>query len=169
MTKTIALLLLLGPLVASAQIYKTTDSEGNVSYTDQPPAGSSASEKIELRRLNTTPPPPDQPRPAATTEQAAAAEPAVSITEPAPETTIPMGPGDFTVTARAEPPLSGGEMLQLQMDGSNIGAPQAQGAWALSNIFRGAHELTVSRVNRDGKEIARSTTITVYVMRPSIK
>ena len=72
MNKTLPAVLLSGTLLAlpaTAQIYKTTDAEGNVVFTDQPPGGDTQAEQVELQPLNTTPPPPKvapvkPPRPA---------------------------------------------------------------------------------------------------------
>ena len=54
--------LLLISLAATAQIYKTTDEQGNVVFTDQPPEGVER-EEVELQRTNTAPPPPERPAP----------------------------------------------------------------------------------------------------------
>lgn len=49
--------LLFFALAGQAQIYKTVDADGNVSYSDTPASGG-ASEEVEMRHINTTPPPP---------------------------------------------------------------------------------------------------------------
>ncbi len=164
----IALLLALSGLPTQAQIYKTTDAEGNVVYTDQPPAGV-ASESVELAPTNTAVPPPAMPTaaPPAAAEPAAAA-PAVAIVSPANETTIPKGGGIFDVVAAATPALGGGRRLQLLLDGEPWGEPQAGGSWQLQNVIRGAHDLQVNLLDVSGAVIATSASVRVYVLRPSI-
>lgn len=159
---------LLGHGPAGAQIYRTTDENGNVVFTDKPPAGDRQVEEVQLRQLNTTPstpPAPQSPPPEASPE---APDYRVSIAFPTDETTIPMGPGNFSVSASTFPPLRDGETLQLQIDGSDRGESQASGSWELTNVFRGAHELTVQRRSAEGEVLATSEAVTVYVHRPSV-
>jgi len=168
-TLLLAILLLL-PQLGTAQIYKTTDGDGNVSYSDTPPA-SGPSEQVKLRETNSTPAPemvepaPSYSDPAEDTEEGA--EYSVSISSPANETTIPMGPGNFSITASIEPALSQGALLQLYVDGSPSGNPQSSNSWTLTNVFRGAHDLKVAVVSNRGDPLAESEAVRVYVLRPS--
>ena len=172
--KRLALILLLTlPMAVSAQIYKTTDSQGNVAYTDKPSAADSQTEEVNLQTTNTAPPPPDIPRPAATAATPGAEESektvyTIEIATPANETTIPMGPGNFLLSATLAPPLKGGGMLQLHMDGIPWGEPQIATSWGLTNVFRGAHDFTVSVLGADGVPLVSSAPVRVFIMRPSI-
>ena len=105
-------------------------------------------------------------------EKPAAAEPEaisyqVSMTAPANETTIPMGPGNFSLSAQVTPTQGRGELLQLYMDGAAWGVPQDNPSWSLTNVFRGAHDLHVAVIDANGKELAKSAAVRVYVLRPS--
>lgn len=166
------ILLLTLPVALSAQIYKTTDSQGNVVYTDKPSAASSSAEEVKLHTTNTAPPPPDIPRPApmaiTPTDASEQLGYTVEIAVPTTETTIPMGPGNFLLTANVQPPIAGDEMLQLHMDGIPWGDPQTSSSWGLTNIFRGEHNFTVSVVDADGSPLVSSEPVRVYVMRPSV-
>ena len=158
--------------MANAQIYKTTDEHGNVVFTDAPPAGSGQSEQVDLPRTNTTPPPPTVtpvPRPKAEPAEAQAVPVEVAITSPANESTIPMGGGNFSVSASISAGGSSEQTLQLLVDGSPQGAPQEAGNWNLQNVLRGPHDLVVEVLGRDGKVLARSDTVRVYVLRPSVQ
>lgn len=164
--------LLLLPLLATAQIYKTVDAQGNVSYSDTPPE-SGPSEQVELRQTNSTPAPQMEEVPAASaTDSTPAAEEgegySVSIASPANETTIPMGPGNVAINASVEPGLSQGALLQLYVDGSPSGNPQSSSSWTLTNVFRGAHDLKVAVVSNKNDLLAESESVRVYVLRPSI-
>lgn len=160
--------LLLVSMMSTAQVYKTTDEQGNVSYSDTP-SGNGSSEQVELQQLNTSAPPSDMARPV---EKSAADEPEaisykVSITAPANETTIPMGPGNFSLSAQITPTQGRGELLQLYMDGAAWGVPQDNPSWSLTNVYRGAHDLHVAVIDANGKELAKSAAVRVYVLRPS--
>jgi hypothetical protein len=163
-------ILLLLPQLGSAQIYKSTDAEGNTSYSDTPPA-SGPSEQVELRETNSTPAPemvaPAAANTIATEETDEDADYSVSISTPANETTIPMGPGNFSITATVEPALGQGDLLQLHMDGSPSGKPQSSNNWTLTNVFRGAHDLKVVVVSDKNDPLAESEPVRVYVLRPS--
>lgn len=173
MTRILSLLLLISLFstgVLAQQIYKTTDEHGNVIFTDSPPATSTSAERVELPETNTTPatPIPPRPKPKPTPEEPQSPGFSVAITVPANETTIPMGPGNFSVNAEVEPALGVGASLQLYMDGIPWGKPQQGKSWALTNVFRGAHDITVGVVDEEGQQLAGSEPVRVYVLRPSI-
>ncbi|WP_167854924.1 DUF4124 domain-containing protein [Mangrovimicrobium sediminis] len=155
---------------AQAQIYKSVDEQGRVTYSDTPPPDSD-SEAVDLQPTNTTPSTPVPTRSPAQpeTEQPAASAPKVAITAPGNESTIPMGGGIFDVAASVTPTLSAGQTLQLHIDGEPWGEPQASGSWHLENIFRGAHDLSVTLLNAAGEAVTQSESVRVYVLRPSIQ
>lgn len=170
MTRLIAAIVLCLPLAAGAQnVYRTVDENGNVIFTDTPPAGGIQTEQVEIREPNTSPAveiPAPAPEPEAATEEAAGYQ--VSITSPADETSFPMGPGNFSVSAAVKPALSDSESLQLFLDGAPWGEAQRDTEWALTNVFRGAHDLTVAVISTDGEQLAVSPPVRVFVHRPSV-
>lgn len=172
--KGLILALLFLPLAVQAQIYRTTDDEGNVVFTDTPPPTGSTGEEVVLPPVNTTPPPQPLPRlqPVPSDEDEEEETPSVDygvvITAPENETTIPIGPGNFSVSAVVNPSLGSEDRLLLMLDGEPRGEPQTQGSWNLTNVFRGAHDLTVVVVSGDGEQVAISEPVRVYVLRPSI-
>ena len=155
---------------AAAQIYKVTDEKNGVEFTDRPQSATSGKtvEKVELPTLNTAPatevPPPqpsDEPAPQV-------AGPSVVITQPGDESTVAMGPGDFSVSAATRPELGNGEYLLLLMDGEPYGEPQRSGNWFVQGAMRGAHDLRVQRQSAAGATVAQSEPVRVYVLRPSV-
>lgn len=178
MARILLLIPLLFPLAGQADtaIYRTTDAQGNVIFTDAPPADGHPGERVDVPPVNTTPAPQVRESPAATastessesTGQKAQAPPQVTITSPANETTIPQGPGNFSVTAQVSRPLQSGQRLQLRLDGEPRGEPQRETTWNLTNVLRGAHDLTVSVLGQDGETVTTSEPVRVYVLRPSV-
>ena len=170
MTRYILLALLLAPLAAAAQsIYRTTDEHGNVIFTDAPGAKTEQSERVELQPTNTAPAPPQRPEPVAPpTAEEEAISYTVEITEPIDQTSMPMGPGNFTVNARVEPEPGEDGSLQLFIDGIPWGDPQSATTWNLTNIFRGQHDLTVAVITDSGATLVSSDPVRVFVHRPSI-
>ncbi len=156
--------------LASAQIYRTTDEEGNVIFTDRPPSTEGSQvEAVELNPTNTTPPPEDRPdlapRPPEE-EPEVAPEYRVTVNAPEDGTTIPMGPGNFSVSAGTSPGLEPGEALQLILSGTPWQEPQSRGQWNLTNIRRGEHDIVVVRLDAEGKEVAASEPVRILVLRP---
>jgi hypothetical protein len=161
-------LLLVIPLAAVAQVYKSVDENGNTVYSDKPPTNGSSSEKVQIGTPNTSPPPRHVDRPAPVVEQKKI-EVSVDITAPPHDTTISIGfAGNFAVIAAVNPPLGNGDSAQLLIDGTAIGPAQTHTSWALSNIFRGSHILTVVISNSAGKKLAESAPVTVNVMRANV-
>ncbi|GAB5452239.1 MAG: DUF4124 domain-containing protein [Halioglobus sp.] len=154
--------------VAQSEIYRTVDKHGNVVFTDTPPASGVSSETVDMRPVNSAAPPPNIPAREPPKEKEEASSATVSITAPANESTIPMGPGNFEVVAGVAPALGPKQKLQLLMDGEPQGEPQGSRNWALTNVFRGQHDLTVQLLNADGDVVTTSEPVRVYVQRPSV-
>lgn len=156
----------------SAQtIYKVTDENGHITYTDVAPGpGNHTVEEYRLETPNAAMPvlPTTATPPATGTAAAAKAEYITVIAQPPDGSTIPMGPGNFTVAAQTSPQLGASERLQLEVDGSAFGSPQRHTTWKLENIFRGAHTLRVIRLDDTGNAMDTSEISTVFVLRPSV-
>lgn len=167
MTRPFLFLLLLAlPGFTQAQIYKSTDEHGNVSYSDQPPDAGTGGEKLELPPTNTAPAIEAKAGQRPEKPATPAPQPTVAITTPENDTVIPMGPGDFSVRATVTPALRQGEQLQLLIDGQPHGDTQTDALWLLTGVFRGGHDLEIRRLAADGEVLAHSDTVRVYVMRP---
>lgn len=175
MYRAILILTLLLSQAAMAQnaIYRTTDKDGNVVFTDAPPAGTRKAEVVEMQPINTTPAPVPRELTLKELEEEATKETAVKlqevrITSPANKETIPRGPGNFSVRVKVKPAMRDGQSLQLFMDGVPHAEPQRSGAWTLKNVFRGAHDLTVGLIDSEGQTTVMSEPVTVFVQRPGV-
>lgn len=149
-------------------VYKVTDKDGNVTFTDTPPSDQEAVVEAQtVHSPNTsaavTPAPIDESDDATVTEPISYE---TLIVSPAEAATIPMGPGNFSVDAIVRPALSQGERVVLTLDGEPVGTPQRMTTWQLTNVYRGEHRLQVVRVNAEGARVNASSERTVYVMRP---
>ena len=156
-------------VAVATPVYKITDEDGNVFFTDQPPAVDAESVELHtIRPLNAAAPLAAKPVEA----EAAPAEVPIPfetrIELPADGSTIPMGPGNFSVTVSISPPLTDSEHLQLEIDGAPYGPPQKQLRWSLNNIYRGEHQLQVQRLHISRAQVDVSDTSTVFVLRPSV-
>ncbi len=168
MKRMLLLVLLWLPAATFGQIYKSVDANGNPVFSDTPPAQGTAVEEVQLKTINSAVPPPFVPAIEPDKPEQAVQQYRVKIRSPADETSIPMGPGNFTVSASLEPSHPGKARLQLFIDGAAWQQPQSSGTWELTNIFRGAHDLTVDLVDQSGATLASSDPIRVYIHRPSV-
>ena len=164
------MMLCLVSLTASAQIYKSVDENGVVTFSDVPPAASSGETSTVVKPNVTNSMPglsPKGPSPEAATNDKSAAR-SVSIASPLNNATIPMGAGIFDVTAELGAPLAEDELLALYLDDELVNSPQASAVWTLTYVIRGPHTLQVRRLSSAGKMLGESEKITVFVLRPSI-
>ena len=151
------------------QVYKVTDADGNVTFTDTPPRSSDATvEEHSVHAPNTAKPTETTRAPAAPVEVGEPIRYDTRIVTPADNATIPMGPGNFAVQAALNPHLASDETLQLLLDGEPVGAPQRIANWQLTNVYRGEHKLQVVRLDERGVQLDASPSSTVYVMRPIV-
>ena len=170
----IALLFLMLTLASLAQgqtrIYKVVDANGNITFTDKPPVSSQdKSSSVELNQINISAPPPERTRNTTTetNKPEAILDYDITIASPPDSTTIPMGPGNFSLAASVSPSLENGDKLQLILNGEPYGNPQNSSNWNLTNVLRGAHDLSVQAVSNSGKVLSQSRPVRVYVLRPS--
>lgn len=174
MSQFLCALLLLMPLCGFADaIYRTTDARGNAVFTDTPPPDGSVSEQVDIVPTNITPAPQPVfipvPDTAATAEaeQREAPTYTVSILAPLNDTTIPLGPGNFSVSSTVSAELRANDSLQLFIDGAPEGEPQRATTWALTNVFPGQHDLTAAVIDGSGAILALSPAVRIFVLRTS--
>ena len=172
--RTLLALTLAGLSLAAAadDIYRWTDSNGVVHYSDKPQAPTD--KPVALPNLQTythggTPPgfaPVPQPAPRA----AAAADSgtSVSIVSPAADETIRDAEGKFTVSVNAQ--VGSGQGLVYYLDGGAVNTePTPSTAWLYTGVERGDHSLAVAMVDTGGHELGRSAPVTIHMMPPKLR
>lgn len=156
-----------------ADIYKYIDEEGNVVFTDRPYP---AAERIKTDKVQTIEAP--APRPAATQPVAPeeADEPEkkgytkLEITSPKNDSSVRDNAGNILINVALAPALDAGagDSLVLYMDGKMVSAgPGTQ--FSLKNVDRGTHSISVAVVDKDTKELKRSSPVKFTLQRISIQ
>ncbi len=173
-----ALLAALGSVSATAAIYKTTDEDGNVVFTDVPPKDQSGEVDVTEQNVYTPPALPAAPAqavdPESADDEAAGGEAvattyeALSITSPADDEPVRENAGNVTIVVRATPALdtSQGHQLEILLDG----LPASNGAAAsvsLTNVDRGTHVVTARITDADGNVLIASQPVTFHMLRYS--
>lgn len=152
-----------------AQIYKWTDSQGVVHFSDSPHAGSkqvtvpeAQSFSPPVSQTNSTPQEPEK------TMNEEHKYSKISIMQPLNEATIRNNQGYVVVAVELEPALAEGDMLQMVFDGAPLGDPQPNTLFQLNGIYRGSHTLAVQILNAAGEVLLTSDNITIFMHRPHV-
>ncbi|STX51284.1 Uncharacterised protein [Legionella busanensis] len=162
---------LVSPL--QAEIYKWTDSQGVVHFSDEPHPGA---EKVVLPPTQSSNPPsnaPTNPTPPVTgnpVNKNSVTQPdyTVTISQPKSDSTIRNNQGYVSVVIEVEPELQQGVMLQLMFDNRPLGKPQVGKSFILNNVNRGAHTLAVQIIGANGDVLSTSDPVTFYMQRPRV-
>ena len=157
--------------LANAQIYKSVDANGVVTFSDTPPKDSQTKvEQIEtpatVNAMQATPIAPADSEERDGNE--VGIDRVIGIVSPTDNATIPMGAGIFDVAVDTTPELGDSESVELYLDEEKVGEAQTELTWTLNYVIRGAHKLEAKWVTEDGAILATSEPITVFVLRPSI-
>lgn len=163
-TLLLTLALSLFAMSSTAQIYKTTDENGRIIYTDTP---TDKAEQVKLKTTNTAPAValPDQPEQPA--DNAVESRPyRLHITSPAPGTTLTPGEQSITISFLANQPLQPGLRFQLLDNGNPVGRSTTGNSVTLTEVERGEHNLSVIIYDPDDRILAESAPLPLYVHRP---
>ena len=154
-------------LVAQAEVYRWTDAQGNVYFSDQPHAGA---KQIELKPTTIVPAqplPPTHAEPAPGTGQPVTAYESVMVTAPANDSTL-RGQQDVAVDVSTVPELQPGHQIVLYVDGSALGGPTTSPHFTLPAVDRGSHQLAAAILDENGIELLRSATTTFHLHKNSV-
>jgi hypothetical protein len=152
---------------ANAEVYKTVDKKGRVTYTDVPPENSAA-KPIELKSINSIPAPPPLPMESAPAPAPAVVEYRIDILAPANGKTLMANERSVEVSVSISPGLQDGTKLAYKVDGNTVYTGNEL-VYTIVEPPRGEHVLTVDVETNDGKTLAQSNAITLLVMRPFVK
>lgn len=164
---TSALLLLFLMLPAEAAVYKWTDENGGVHFSDKPHPGA---ERLDVDQPPVySPPPVDSQLIRQKTASVASGYIHFGIVQPEPEATVRNNPGTVIVGFKIEPALRASDHIQVLLDGQPVdtGASSATPI-ELHQVYRGTHTLGAVIKDETGAVVARADPITFYMHRPSV-
>ncbi|MCG6658880.1 DUF4124 domain-containing protein [Halomonas campisalis] len=160
-------------------IYRTTDAQGNVTFTDQPDRGGEAVElapltvvpsrgevrraepaRVEGREASRPDQPPGQPFMPYDTFR---------IVSPGHEETLPVGyAGDVEVVLAIEPALREDHRVRLLVDGEVSQSAMHTSAFMLTGLYRGESVLQAELLDASGEVRHRTEPVILYVHRASV-
>lgn len=165
------LLLLITSLPAMAEVYRWVDADGVVHYTDKP--HDKSAQPVTLPPLQTfspsdeaaSLPAPDAVQPSSQPEKVM--PPAPKIMSPQSQATIRDAQHQVVIEVNAA--LQPGQGLVYYLDGTpqNATATQAT-SYQMGGVERGTHRLSVATVDADGKTLATSPSVTIYMKPPTV-
>jgi hypothetical protein len=161
------ILLLIATAAARADVYKSTNADGEVVYSDTPTRGA---ERMKMPALPSYTPQPVRTisQPAHTIVQQTQYE-RFTLSSPANEATIRNNLGTVVMETVLTPVLmsSLGHRIQYYLDGVAQGASIDAATLTLSNVERGEHQLSASVLDATGKVLIATAETTVFVKRVS--
>jgi len=157
-------------LACAAKIYKWTDDQGNVIYSDTPHRGAIEMD-VPTDPAGIIPVPPEKMRaprqPAA--EKSVERYGTLIIVSPTNEQVLDNPQGRVNVSLAVKPSVrtDQGHAIRLVIDGQPLETPYTGGEMFLTNVERGTHTLQAEVVNRAGNTLFASQAVTFHVHEPS--
>lgn len=177
----LALAILLAAVVSTVQadtkIYRTTDAEGNVVFTDIPPRTDEPSEAVTIETPNTFAieealGPKDawivDPADGQAEEGAAFSYKSIAIQSPANDEAVRENAGNVTIVTIPNPDLRAGDRVRLLLDGKRM-QEGAQTTFVLQNVDRGTHSAAVEIIDDQGKVLVKSKPSVFHLQRYAIR
>lgn len=153
---------------ALAEVYTYIDAEGNRVFTDQPRRNA---KKVEIAPSNRMAQPPKK------ATQASSAKPApgplfhyqlLRILAPEPDDTIRDVQGNLNVTVTSDPELQPRHRFRLLLDSKPWGEPGRSPVFALKNIDRGTHQVSVEIIDEFNRVLERTPNQPFHLQRISL-
>lgn len=168
------LVLLLFTAPVSAAIYRWTDAQGNIHFSDKPHPGAERVKNLPALESYSPPSLPTRHDSAKSDSsgQGSAAPPdhyhRLRLTSPQPKETFRSAERKVTVDVKPVPRLDPkrGDRLVYYLDGHRIAGPTTSTTVVLHNVDRGTHAVAAAIVNGDGDELIRSVPVTFYMKPP---
>lgn len=166
MRAVIILIALLLTNVSIAEVYKTTDKDGNVVYSDSPKSGNA--EKVELREINTVPPSPSTYTPNYSNAQPPSVNYQIDIISPRDNLIIPVGQRDLAIAVSLDQELQANHLLVYFLNGDLIEETRMTNI-LVKDVPRITHQITVEVIDENGQSLGTSSPVSVSFMGPANK
>lgn len=154
-----------------AGIYRYTDAQGQVHYTNHPPPSSQATE-LELAPAPTTSFETQSPRQSSSAPTPEAQQNTgyslIHISGVENGAALRLNNGNLEVEVSTEPRLHPAHSIQLLLDGAPVSTPSAGGRFSLSNLDRGSHTLQAEVLDAQGRSLQRGATVGFSLQRTSL-
>jgi len=169
--------LLLFPMLAFAadakkpEIYKWVDDKGVVHYTDKPPSKDATPATLPPLQTYKRGTVPDLKKlaPGSAGQPITSVGPQIQVVTPSKEETFRGGERTVPVAVMVTPAMDPAYKLLYLLDGKAAGPATPDTSFALTEVDRGMHQVTVAVVDETGQELSRSEPVTFYMKPPGGK
>lgn len=157
-------------LPVTAEVFTYVDAQGHRVYTDQP--GSGNAKRVPLATSNRMSANPTGATPVIA-KQKTEDKPLfhydmLRVLVPEPDATVRSNAGELIVSVTHEPGLQRGHRYRLLLDGQPTAEPGLSPVFALSNIDRGSHNLSVEILDEQGRTVERTANQPFQMLRISL-
>jgi hypothetical protein len=157
-------------LPVTAEVFTYVDAQGNRVYTDQP--GSGNAKRVPLATSNRMSANPSGAAPVTATQKTEDKPlfhyDMLRVLVPEPDATVRSNAGELIVSVTNEPGLHRGHRYRLLLDGQPTAEPGVSPVFALSNIDRGRHNLSVEILDEQGRTVERTANQPFQMLRISL-
>ncbi len=154
-------------LPAMAEVFTYIDAQGNRVFTDQP--GTRNAKRVPLATSNRMSANPSDAAPVpATKTKPLFHYDMLRVLVPDPDATIRSTAGELIVSVTSEPGLQQGHRYRLLLDGQPTAEPGPSPVFALNNIDRGSHNLSVEILDEQGRTVERTANQPFHMQRISL-
>jgi hypothetical protein len=175
------------PAAAQTTVYESRDAQGNVVFSDKPSPGARAIDLPPPNVIQTDPLPPPtekaEPTPPANKKVSNEADvspvySSLAIASPGEQDSIYTNTGAFDVSLKIDPDLQTeqGDVIRLKLDGMLVPQQFSTPAisinsedWAASATDDAAHTLQAIILDKKGKVLIESATVTFYAHRATVR
>lgn len=156
----------------AAEVYKHTDDQGNVTYSDESTEGA---ETINVEPVTTiTLPKMEQVERTTSDNSQRGGQPEPQVTYDSARFTAPenksafhSGSGDVVFSVTSTPALREDHRFEVALDGQPVGQNRA-GQFSVTNMNRGSHNASVNIIGSNGEIIHTGDSISFTIHRPSV-
>ena len=149
-----------------ADIYKWTDSDGTIHYSDSP---NDRAKSVTLPPAQTfTTSEQKTLTPQKNEKSVEKVSKKITILQPKPEETIRNNQGFIPIVAEVTPEFGKADLLQVLLDGKPMSEPKHTVLFALNEVDRGTHVIEIQLVDKNKEVIATSERVTIYLHRPRV-
>ncbi|WP_283189667.1 DUF4124 domain-containing protein [Pseudomonas sp. PMCC200344] len=157
-------------LPVTAEVFTYVDAQGNRVYTDQP--GSGNAKRVPMATSNRMSANPGGAAPVMAGKKAETKPlfhyDMLRVLVPEPDATVRSSAGEIIVSVTSEPGLQRGHRYRLLLDGQPTADPGLSPVFALSNIDRGSHNLSVEILDEQGRIVERTANQPFHMLRISL-
>jgi hypothetical protein len=153
------------------QMWKWTDANGVVHYSDIPAPGAvQVGVSVSQGQSDAAPavPSPGTTRSSPVPTEQAVSYTSLTIVQPQNEASYFEANSVVDVQIDSDPSLADGDSMFLYLDGKRIGNTSDSTNYSLQNLDRGTHTLTAAIFDAQGNQKIRSQAVTFYMKQPTI-